>query len=191
MGSVYFKSDVEYRPGTYYTGGSEKRLDDESWGAVRALDVDDRRDGVGLQAAVATVGRGAVDRRRSGLRRLERRQLLRARREDRRAVVAVPGGRSHAREPDVVLSEGTATPRRRCGTRLRRLCLTGPVDSRQSVAQVPQRARTPSPSASTTSCPSIASPVTGGPWLQPALPLSPTELACSADITLKLRYLST
>ena len=40
MGSLYFKSDVEYRPGTYFTGGSEKRLDDEAWGSVRALDVD-------------------------------------------------------------------------------------------------------------------------------------------------------
>ncbi|HEX7137932.1 MAG TPA: PQQ-binding-like beta-propeller repeat protein, partial [Vicinamibacterales bacterium] len=39
MGSVYYKTAVEYRPGTYYTGGSEKRLDEESWGAVRALDV--------------------------------------------------------------------------------------------------------------------------------------------------------
>jgi alcohol dehydrogenase (cytochrome c) len=39
MGSVYYKSSVEYRPGTYYTGGSEKRLDEESWGAVRAIDV--------------------------------------------------------------------------------------------------------------------------------------------------------
>jgi alcohol dehydrogenase (cytochrome c) len=39
MGSIYFKTPVEYRPGTYYTGGSEKRLDEESWGAVRALDV--------------------------------------------------------------------------------------------------------------------------------------------------------
>ena len=39
MGSIYYKSSVEYRPGTYYTGGSEKRLDEESWGAVRALDV--------------------------------------------------------------------------------------------------------------------------------------------------------
>ena len=39
MGSVYYKTGVEYRPGTYYTGGSEKRLDEESWGAVRALDV--------------------------------------------------------------------------------------------------------------------------------------------------------
>ena len=40
MGSLYFKSDVEYRPGTFFTGGSEKALDEESWGAVRALDVD-------------------------------------------------------------------------------------------------------------------------------------------------------
>jgi alcohol dehydrogenase (cytochrome c) len=40
MGSVYFKGNVEYRPGTYFTGGSEKRLDDESWGSVRAIDVD-------------------------------------------------------------------------------------------------------------------------------------------------------
>ena len=40
MGSYYFKSDVEYRPGTFFTGGSEKRLDDEAWGAVRALNVD-------------------------------------------------------------------------------------------------------------------------------------------------------
>src|SRR5437660_3865606 len=39
MGSYYFKADVEYRAGTYYTGGSERRLDEESWGAVRALDV--------------------------------------------------------------------------------------------------------------------------------------------------------
>lgn len=39
MGSIYFKSDVEYRPGTYYTGGSEKALAEEAWGAVRALDV--------------------------------------------------------------------------------------------------------------------------------------------------------
>jgi alcohol dehydrogenase (cytochrome c) len=38
MGSIYFKTAVEYKPGTYYTGGSEKRLDEESWGAVRALD---------------------------------------------------------------------------------------------------------------------------------------------------------
>jgi alcohol dehydrogenase (cytochrome c) len=38
MGSMYFKSDVEYRPGTYFTGGSEKRLEDEAWGSVRALD---------------------------------------------------------------------------------------------------------------------------------------------------------
>ncbi|MBI3400331.1 MAG: PQQ-dependent dehydrogenase, methanol/ethanol family [Acidobacteria bacterium] len=39
MGSIYFKTGVEYKPGTYYTGGSEKRLDEESWGAVRAIDV--------------------------------------------------------------------------------------------------------------------------------------------------------
>ena len=39
MGSIYYKSSTEYRPGTYFTGGSEKRLDEESWGAVRAIDV--------------------------------------------------------------------------------------------------------------------------------------------------------
>ena len=39
MGSIYYKSPVEYRPGTYFTGGSEKRLDEESWGAVRAIDI--------------------------------------------------------------------------------------------------------------------------------------------------------
>ena len=39
MGSVYFKTGVEYRPGTFYTGGSEKALNEESWGAVRAIDV--------------------------------------------------------------------------------------------------------------------------------------------------------
>jgi alcohol dehydrogenase (cytochrome c) len=39
MGSIYYKSPVEYRPGTYFTGGSEKRLDEEAWGAVRAIDV--------------------------------------------------------------------------------------------------------------------------------------------------------
>jgi alcohol dehydrogenase (cytochrome c) len=39
MGSIYYKSPVEYRPGTYFTGGSEKRLAEESWGAVRAIDI--------------------------------------------------------------------------------------------------------------------------------------------------------
>ncbi|HJZ77378.1 MAG TPA: PQQ-dependent dehydrogenase, methanol/ethanol family [Vicinamibacterales bacterium] len=39
MGSIYYKTGVEYKPGTYYTGGSEKRLDEEAWGAVRAIDV--------------------------------------------------------------------------------------------------------------------------------------------------------
>ena len=39
MGSIYYKSATEYRPGTYYTGGSEKAKDEEAWGAVRALDV--------------------------------------------------------------------------------------------------------------------------------------------------------
>jgi alcohol dehydrogenase (cytochrome c) len=39
MGSIYFKTPAQYRPGTYYTGGCEKRLDEESWGAVRAIDV--------------------------------------------------------------------------------------------------------------------------------------------------------
>ena len=39
MGSIYYKTGVEYRPGTFYTGGSEKALTEESWGAVRAIDV--------------------------------------------------------------------------------------------------------------------------------------------------------
>ena len=39
MGSIYFKSPAEYRPGTYFTGGSEKALDEEAWGAVRAIEV--------------------------------------------------------------------------------------------------------------------------------------------------------
>jgi hypothetical protein len=39
MGRSITRPGVEYKPGTYYTGGAEKRLDEESWGAVRALDV--------------------------------------------------------------------------------------------------------------------------------------------------------
>src|SRR5919201_1620349 len=39
MGSFYFKANVEYRAGTYYTGGNERVLGEEAWGAVRALDV--------------------------------------------------------------------------------------------------------------------------------------------------------
>src|SRR5262249_14227609 len=39
MGSIFYKTPVDYRPGTYYTGGSEKALSEEAWGAVRALDV--------------------------------------------------------------------------------------------------------------------------------------------------------
>jgi alcohol dehydrogenase (cytochrome c) len=39
MGSYYYKMDLDYRPGTYFTGGGEKALVEEAWGAVRALDV--------------------------------------------------------------------------------------------------------------------------------------------------------
>ena len=39
MGSVYYKTGVEYQPGTYYTGMNEKALQEEAWGAVRAIDV--------------------------------------------------------------------------------------------------------------------------------------------------------
>jgi alcohol dehydrogenase (cytochrome c) len=39
MGSYYYKADVEYRAGTYFTGGNERVLGEEAWGAVRALDV--------------------------------------------------------------------------------------------------------------------------------------------------------
>ena len=129
MGSVYFKSDVEYRPGTYYTGGSEKRLDDESWGSIRALNIDTGATvwdfklpsppwGGVLSTAGGLVFAGSNEGQR-----------VRPRRQDRRPVVAVPGGRSHAREPDVVLGEGTSTRRRRCGTRLRCLCLAGAIDA--------------------------------------------------------------
>lgn len=39
MGSYYYKSDVEYQPGTFFTGGGERALDgDKAYGAVRALD---------------------------------------------------------------------------------------------------------------------------------------------------------
>lgn len=38
MGSYYYKTDVEYEPGLPFTGGGERRLADEAWGAVRALD---------------------------------------------------------------------------------------------------------------------------------------------------------
>jgi alcohol dehydrogenase (cytochrome c) len=38
MGSYYYKTDVEYEVGLPFTGGGERRLADEAWGAVRALD---------------------------------------------------------------------------------------------------------------------------------------------------------
>jgi alcohol dehydrogenase (cytochrome c) len=38
MGSYYYKTDVEYEAGMPFTGGGERRLADEAWGAVRALD---------------------------------------------------------------------------------------------------------------------------------------------------------
>lgn len=39
MGSVYIKSPAEYRAGTYYTGMSERALEEEATGAVRAIDL--------------------------------------------------------------------------------------------------------------------------------------------------------
>ena len=38
MASYYFKSDVEYEPGTPFLGGGERSLPEEAYGAVRALD---------------------------------------------------------------------------------------------------------------------------------------------------------
>jgi len=54
---------------------------------------EDRESGVGFQAADAAVGRGDGDRRRTRVRRIERRQLLGGGREERQAAVAIPDGR--------------------------------------------------------------------------------------------------
>jgi alcohol dehydrogenase (cytochrome c) len=40
MGSYYFKTKAEYKPGTFFAGGGERTLPrDQLWGAIRALDV--------------------------------------------------------------------------------------------------------------------------------------------------------
>jgi alcohol dehydrogenase (cytochrome c) len=39
MGAVYFKGEAEFKEGSPFTGGGEKALRDEAYGAVRALDV--------------------------------------------------------------------------------------------------------------------------------------------------------
>jgi alcohol dehydrogenase (cytochrome c) len=113
MGSVSYKSATEYRPGTYFTGGSEKRLDEESWGAVRRSTprAASRR---GL-AADAAVGRRDVDRRRARVRRIERRQLLRRGRDQRQAAVAVPD-----RRRDPLRADGVSLGRQTTRGRLRR-----------------------------------------------------------------------
>lgn len=39
MGSIFYKSEVEYKPGAMFTGGGERALDgDKAYGAIRALD---------------------------------------------------------------------------------------------------------------------------------------------------------
>ncbi len=40
-GAYYYKSDTEFKPGTFYSGGGERAVDGDgkAWGAVRALDV--------------------------------------------------------------------------------------------------------------------------------------------------------
>jgi alcohol dehydrogenase (cytochrome c) len=39
IGSVYFKKDAEYQPGTFFAGGGEDALPaDDAWGAIRALE---------------------------------------------------------------------------------------------------------------------------------------------------------
>ena len=38
MGSIYYKGEAEYKPGTFFAGGGEHTLNgDQAWGAVRAL----------------------------------------------------------------------------------------------------------------------------------------------------------
>jgi alcohol dehydrogenase (cytochrome c) len=40
MGSIYFKGEAEYKPGTFFAGGGERALNgDDASGAIRALDV--------------------------------------------------------------------------------------------------------------------------------------------------------
>jgi alcohol dehydrogenase (cytochrome c) len=40
MSAYYYKSEAEYKPGTFFAGGGERVLDgDKAYGAVRALDV--------------------------------------------------------------------------------------------------------------------------------------------------------
>ncbi len=40
MGAIYFKGETEYVPGGWFLGGGEQALEDEAYGAIRALEVD-------------------------------------------------------------------------------------------------------------------------------------------------------
>ena len=83
MGSYYYKTDVEYEAGLPFTGGGERALADEAWGAVRALDARTGAKVWDFKLPSPSWSGVLVHRRRPGLQRSERRQLLRPRREDR------------------------------------------------------------------------------------------------------------
>jgi alcohol dehydrogenase (cytochrome c) len=38
MGAIYYKREAEFRPATFFAGGGETALHNESFGAIRALD---------------------------------------------------------------------------------------------------------------------------------------------------------
>ena len=140
MGSVYYKTAVEYRPGHVLHRRIGKAARRRVVGSRPRARRQERQTGVGLPAPDADLGRRHVDGRWSGVQRFERRQLLRARREDRQGAVAVPDRRPDPIRTDVVCDERQTARRRRrrsCAVCLRAAglaaekcssCLRGPDD---------------------------------------------------------------
>ena len=80
MGAYYFKGEAEYVAGRAFMAGGEQALGgDEAYGADSRARCRHRQAEVGVPPPIAALGRRPLDRRRPGLRRDERGQLLRAR----------------------------------------------------------------------------------------------------------------
>ena len=114
--SVYRKGEQEYTPGNRYIGSVPLiDLPDDPGTGLSGRSIQNRRAGLGVQAAYQALGRRAINRRQAGLWRQRRRLLLRARCRNREGAVASEYGRHHSRQSDHLPEQGEASNRDRGG----------------------------------------------------------------------------
>ena len=108
-GTIYYRATAEYKAGSFFSAGGMRGIPGRgAVGLDQGARSADGRAALGIRAAFPALGWCVVNRRRSLIRRHERRQFLRAGRHKREEAVGLSGGRAGICRADQLRIRGQA-----------------------------------------------------------------------------------